>query len=54
MRTVTERVQFGNTEEERTSAVGSRYQITGEETADREDSVGPIVNGRVCELATAP
>jgi hypothetical protein len=36
-----------------TSAVGSRYQRTGEGTADREDSVRAAVNSRVCELAIA-
>jgi hypothetical protein len=35
------------------SAVGSRYQTTVENTADWEDIVRAVVNCRVCELAKA-
>jgi hypothetical protein len=34
-----------------TSAIGSSYQRTGVETAEREDSVCAVVNGRVCDSA---
>jgi hypothetical protein len=34
------------------SAVGSRYQRSGEETGDREDSMSALVNGTVGEIAT--
>jgi hypothetical protein len=36
-----------------TSAVGSRYQRSGEEITDREDSVCAAVKCRMCELAIA-
>jgi hypothetical protein len=36
------------------SAVGSRYQRTGEETADLEESVPTVVNCRMFELAISP
>jgi hypothetical protein len=36
-----------DTEKGERPAVGSRYQRTGEETADREDSVSAVVKCRV-------
>jgi hypothetical protein len=46
------RGKFGNPEEWNV-AVGSLYQRTGEETAEREDSVRALVNCRLCELEIA-
>jgi hypothetical protein len=34
-----------------TSAIGSRYQRTYEERADREHSVSALANCRMCEFA---
>jgi hypothetical protein len=43
------RGKFGNKEEGGTSAVGSRYQNTGEETEDREDAVRTLVTWRLVD-----
>jgi hypothetical protein len=41
------------TQRRETSSVESRYHAaTGKDTADWEDLVRAVVNGRVCELAT--